>query len=81
MIVVLRLDLVLYLGIYGGFVLGFFFLSFFFIELYYIFIVVVFKMFYDKMFSSFMRVFMYFFDNNFIGEDCCDFLIIYFVNK
>lgn len=70
--VVLEFDWGLLLGVYGGFVIGLFLLCFFFIELFYILIVVVLRNLYEKMLSSFLRVFMYFFDNNFIGEECLD---------
>lgn len=62
-------DLALYLGIYGGLVVGLFFLSLFSIELYYTLTVVASRTLYDKMLSSLMRAPMYFFDNNSIGED------------
>lgn len=64
-----RPDLGLYLGIYGGLVVGLFLLSLFSIELYYSLTVVASKNLYDKMLSSLMRAPMYFFDNNSIGED------------
>lgn len=70
--VVLEFDWGLLLGVYGGFVIGLFLLCFFFIELFYILIVVVLRNLYEKMLGSFLRVFMYFFDNNFIGEECLD---------
>lgn len=70
--VVLEFDWGLLLGVYGGFVIGLFLLCFFFIELFYVLIVVVLRNLYEKMLSSFLRVFMYFFDNNFIGEECLD---------
>ena len=63
-----RPDLALYLGIYGGLVVGLFFLSLFSIELYYTLTVVASKTLYDEMLSSLMRAPMYFFDNNSIGE-------------
>lgn len=70
-----RPDLALYLGIYGGLVLGLFFLSLFSIELYYTLTVVASKTLYDKMLSSLMRAPMYFFDNNSIGEDALTWLV------
>lgn len=62
-------DLVLYLGVYGGLVVGLFVLSLFAIELYYTLTVVASKNLYDKMLSSLMRAPMYFFDNNSIGKN------------
>lgn len=62
-------DLALYLGIYGGLVVGLFLLSLICIELYYTLAVVASKNLYDKMLTSLMRAPMYFFDNNSIGED------------
>lgn len=62
-------DLALYLGIYGGLVVGLFLLSLICIELYYTLTVVASKNLYDKMLTSLMRAPMYFFDNNSIGED------------
>ena len=70
-----RPDLALYLGIYGGLVVGLFFLSLFSIELYYTLTIVASKTLYDKMLSSLMRAPMYFFDNNSIGEDSLIWLV------
>ena len=64
-----RPDLTLYLGIYGGLVVGLFVISLFSIELYYTLTIVASKNLYDKMLSGLMRAPMYFFDNNSIGED------------
>ncbi|XP_020609632.1 multidrug resistance-associated protein 4-like isoform X3 [Orbicella faveolata] len=61
-------DLALYLGIYGGLVVGLFLLSLICIELYYTLTVVASKNLYDKMLTSLMRAPMYFFDNNSIGR-------------
>lgn len=64
-----RPDLGLYLGIYGGFVIGLFLLCLFSTELFYSLTIVASRNLYDKMLSSLMRAPMYFFDNNSIGEN------------
>ena len=63
-----RPDLGLYLGVYGGFVIGLFLLCLFSTELFYSLTIVASRNLYDKMLSSLMRAPMYFFDNNSIGE-------------
>lgn len=63
-----RPDLSLYLGIYGGFVIGLFLLCLFSTELFYTLTIVASRNLYDKMLSSLMRAPMYFFDNNSIGK-------------
>lgn len=67
-----RPDLGLYLGIYGGFVVGLFLLCLFSTELFYTLTTVASRNLYDRMLSSLMRAPMYFFDNNSIGENTHD---------
>ena len=63
-----RPDRGLFLGIYGGMVLGLIFLCLFCLELFYAMTVTASRTLYDKMLSSLLRAPMYFFDNNSIGE-------------
>lgn len=63
-----RADRGVFLGTYGGMVVGLFFLCLLSVELFFVMTIVASRTLHDNMLSTLIRAPMYFFDNNSIGE-------------